>query len=123
MAELHFTKRALENLEPADRDVFYWDDDTHGFGLKITPAGRRSYVYQYRLGGRTRRYTIGPMRSHTHARVIAEKLEAAVKDGIDPVAELKASRDAAVLDSVSDVASTFIKRHVSHNRSKCQFSP
>lgn len=47
---------------PGDRDVFLWDEDLRGFGLKLTPAGTRTYVVQFRAGGRaakTQRLTIG----------------------------------------------------------------
>lgn len=44
------------------RDTFLWDLARKGFGIKITPAGKRIYVLQYRMGGRstpTKRYKIG----------------------------------------------------------------
>ena len=57
------TKRQVDAAEAADdRDAFLWDSELRGFGLKITPAGRKVYVLQYRMGGRgspVRRYTIG----------------------------------------------------------------
>ena len=55
------TKRAsiLASAEKSDR--FIWDRDLKGFGLKITPSGRKSFVAQYRNreDGRTRRLAIG----------------------------------------------------------------
>lgn len=45
-----------------DKDYSIWDSAVSGFGLKITPKGRKVYILQYRLGGRqfsTRRSTIG----------------------------------------------------------------
>ncbi len=38
---------------------FIWDSEVAGFGLKVTKNGRRTYVLQYRLGRRTRRFSIG----------------------------------------------------------------
>ena len=32
----------------ASKDRFIWDERLPGFGVKVTPAGRRSYVVQYR---------------------------------------------------------------------------
>ena len=60
------TKRVIEAAEPAVRDQYRWDAEVKGFGLKITPAGRKVFVFQYRMGGRgarTERYTIGEYRS------------------------------------------------------------
>ncbi len=57
------TKRTVDALNPGERDVFLWDSDLRGFGVKCTPKGRKVYVVQYQRGGRgnpTRRVTIGP---------------------------------------------------------------
>ena len=62
MAIGRITKRSVDALKPGDRDKLLWDTDTPGFGLKVTPAGTRTYLVQYRIGGRkgrTRRVTIG----------------------------------------------------------------
>jgi MarR family transcriptional regulator, transcriptional regulator for hemolysin len=61
MKEL-LTQVQVDALAPGPRDLFLWDTQLAGFGLKLTPAGRRVYVFQYRSGGRgapTRRVTIG----------------------------------------------------------------
>lgn len=52
MLERRLTKTNSDNLEKGERDTFYWDDEVAGFGLKVTPAGGRIFVFQYRMGGR-----------------------------------------------------------------------
>ena len=57
------TKRQVDSIQPEAKDIFLWDTDIRGFGLKVTPTGTKTYLFQYRMGGRghpTRRYTIGP---------------------------------------------------------------
>jgi integrase len=86
------TKRSVDAEKAAAKDRFLWDEDPPGFGLKITPAGRKVYVFQYRMGGRTspaRRYTIGPHGRFTpdEARRAAHRLREKVNSGIDPMAE------------------------------------
>lgn len=84
------TKRSVDELEPAERDLFLWDRQVHGFGLKVTPAGSKSYVLQYRMGGRatpTQRYTIGKHGSPwtpDKARRKAIRLLEDVRRGNDP---------------------------------------
>ena len=53
------TKRLVDAVQPGERDKFVWDRETKGFGLKVTPKGRRVYVLQTSLNGRLRRFTIG----------------------------------------------------------------
>ena len=56
------TKRTVDAAAHGERDLFLWDAEVKGFGLKVTPAGSKVYMLQYRMGGRdtpTRRYTIG----------------------------------------------------------------
>src|SRR5215208_8239521 len=39
------TKRVIDALPcAADRDAIWWDEDLKGLGLKITPAGRRTFL-------------------------------------------------------------------------------
>lgn len=54
------TKRAVDAAAPTDKPLLLWDTETKGFGLKVTPGGRKVYVLQYRMPGTsTRRVTIG----------------------------------------------------------------
>ena len=57
MAKL--TKRAVDAAEIRSSDYVIWDDEIPGFGLRVFASGKRSYIIQYRKGGRSRRYTIG----------------------------------------------------------------
>jgi len=84
--------------------MFVWDDREKGFGVKVTPAGKISYIYQYRMGGRgtaTKRWTIGPHGgawTAATAREEAERLARLVGQGVDPVDDKKRrEREAATL--------------------------
>lgn len=87
------TKRTLDAAEPGERDYFVWDTSFAGFGFKVTPKGRKSFIYQYRLPAPGEaaqtppvRYTIGRYGNITpdQARKAAEKLAGMVAHGIDP---------------------------------------
>ena len=71
------TKRTVDATEPGQKDLFVWDTETKGFGLKVTPADKRIYIVQTRLNGRLRRFTIGTHGSPStpdKAREEAERL-------------------------------------------------
>jgi integrase len=92
MATGRITKSAVDAVAPGAGDRFLWDDKLAGFGLKVTPAGKRTFVFQYRIGGRgakVRRYTIGafPKLTADGARKLAEGLALRVAQGADPQTE------------------------------------
>jgi integrase len=92
---MKFTKTNIDKLPVKEKPYFVWDAALPGFGVKIFESGRKSYVYQYRLGGkggRTRRMTIGRHGSITveQAKKEAKKNAGIVAQGIDAFAEKKA---------------------------------
>src|SRR4029453_11267105 len=84
------SKRAVAAAQPGDRDTFLWDTEVKGFGLKVTPAGGKVYVLQYRQGGRgaaTRRQKIGrhrPPWTPDSARAEALRLLRLIEQGAGP---------------------------------------
>ena len=108
------SKRAIDALPcPADRDTIWWDEDIKGFGLKITPAGRRTFLVQYRPAGdrrNPRKYTIGEYGSVTphQARVEAQRVLAERAAGRDPQTEKQESKRRLKTDQVDSLVAEFI---------------
>ena len=51
------TKRYVDSLPEVTVERILWDAELSGFGLRVYPSGRKVYVVQYRMNGRTRRNT------------------------------------------------------------------
>ena len=108
MAKGRITKRAVDAAKCGERDMYLWDADLSGFGLKATPAGRKVYLVQYRLGGRkgrTRRVTIGRHGSPwtpESARNEAKRLLGEVGAGRDPAEERTQARDDLTIAELCD---------------------
>src|SRR3569832_1434286 len=74
---------ATQDSQPFD---IFWDTELPCFGVRVTKAGVKSYILQYRIHGRQRRFTIG-----RHGVVTAEKarksaisLLGKITEGVDP---------------------------------------
>src|SRR5215470_1222613 len=67
MPRVRLTKSAIDALPTFKSDVVYWDSGCPGFGVKVTPSGRKVFIVLYRTGGagsKLRKYTI-----HLYGRV------------------------------------------------------
>ena len=122
MPRIKLTKSAIDALPIARSDVVYWDSGCPGFGVKVTPKGRKVFIVLYRTGGtgsKLRKYTIGPYGRVTlhQARVAAQKVFAAKLEGRDPAAEKRESKRRVVADRVEDLLESFIAQRLSQNRS------
>src|SRR6266568_8024855 len=127
MPRIKLTKNSIDSLLSPKSDVVYWDAGCPGFGVKVTPKGRKVFVVLYRTGGagsKLRKYTIGPYGRVTlhQARVGAQKVFAAKLDGRDPATEKREAKRRAVTDRVEDLLETFIAQHLSQNRSGREIS-
>lgn len=97
---------------PASGYIILFDDKLDGFGIRVTAAGTKSFVLNYRVGGDKRRCTIGkwPMWTADAARdEVKKKLLPAINGGgADPVREKKARRTEPKL---ADLATDYLDQH------------
>ena len=100
------TKRCVDAARPGTKVQILWDTDLAGFGLKVTKAGTKIYVLQYRFNRRLRRYTIGRHGSPwtpEKARREAVKLYGLIADGIDPADAKARLRDELTVGELCDL--------------------
>jgi integrase len=127
MPRIKLTKSTIDSLRSPNSDVVYWDAGVPGFGVKVTPKGRKVFIVLYRTGGagsKLRKYTIGPYGRVTlhQARLAAQKVFAARLEGRDPAAEKREAKRRVMADCVEDLLETFIAQRLSKNRSVAEIS-
>lgn len=105
------TKRLVDATKPEEKELFVWDEELRGFGLRVRPSGRRYYFVQYRnTYGRTRRLSLGQHGKLTPeaARNLAKKHLLAVCGGADPAAERQERRKSTRFGELAD---EYLQRH------------
>ena len=73
------TDSAIARLRPREREYTVWDTRVAGLGVRVRPAGKASFILLRKVGGRSRRVSLGPatsrsvedVRRHCH-EVLAE---------------------------------------------------
>src|SRR5436305_7284400 len=127
MPRAKLTKSSIDALPTPSCDQIYWDAGCPGFGVKVTPKGRKVFIVLYRMGGagsKLRKYTIGPYGRITlhQARIAAQKVFAAKLGGRHPAAEKREARRREVTDRVEDLLEQFIRQRLSQNKSAGEIS-
>ena len=106
------TKRTVEGVKPdPERDLVLWDSEIPGFGIRVWPSGRRTYILKYRTAeGRQRKATIGKHGPITaeQARSMALRWLSEAKHGADPAQNKSASR---LAPSVEELADRYMAEH------------
>jgi integrase len=107
------TQTTVKTAEaPASGNSIQYDDKIGGFGIRVTAAGVKSFVLNYRVGGRKRRYTIGKWGDTLPAGVArkkAKKLVQYIEDGGDPLEDRESEHSEPL---VADLADDYIKDYV-----------
>ncbi|NTZ90431.1 tyrosine-type recombinase/integrase [Agrobacterium tumefaciens] len=98
------TKRTIDALQPRDKDYFEWDDELAGFGVRVWPTGKKTYVAQYRAGKQTRRFKIGSHGALTveEARKQAKTVLGDVARGEDPQQDRATRRKSLTVKDLCD---------------------
>lgn len=110
---MRLTDRGIAALKPKAQRYEAWEDGRSGLGVRVSPAGRKSWVFMYRFGGKARRMGFGtyPAVSLADARVKHAKAKADLEKCIDPGAkevERKAAERAA--ETVADLVEEYLEK-------------
>ena len=117
------TKRALDSLSFPDdaspsAQVVLWDTTLTGFGARVFPSGRKSFILKFQTdGGKSKVTTLGDASVLTvdNARNLAQKmLSDLAMTGTDPVEAKKAERIAGL--TLEAFAPEYMKRHAIPNK-------
>lgn len=106
------TKGYIDKVRPGAKDEFHWDTDIRGFGLRVTPTGKTTFVVQGRVEGtgKEARITIGPYGVFTveQARDVAREHLRTMRLGTDP-RDLK-RQDEAMAVTLGQVCTSYVDR-------------
>ncbi|MEO0960272.1 MAG: Arm DNA-binding domain-containing protein, partial [Pseudomonadota bacterium] len=108
---VRLNKRAIEEaVYQGPGGCYAWDTEMPGFGVRIYPTSRKSFVVSYWTQGRRRFFTLGTYGKLTLPQAREEALEVflRVRRGEDPAADRQARRQAP---NVADLAERHLREH------------
>ena len=104
---------ATSVLPEGKSEMIVFDEDLSGFGLRIRAGGKRTWVYQFKIGDQNRRVTLGSVAALTplRARETAGELHAMVRLGRDPAGEKTEGRARA-----AETVAVTVRTYLDHKR-------
>jgi integrase len=103
---MKLTDMLLRNLKPQAERYMIWVDN--GLGVRVSPKGRKSFVYMYRYEGKARFLTLGDYPRMTladahkaHAEAM-KKLEQDIDPGAEAMTKRAEDRRAPTIDILAD---------------------
>jgi integrase len=106
---------ATLKLEPGKNDLIRFDTTLPGFGVRVrrldSGAITRSYVYQYKIGGKHYRDRLGHVGAITakQARKMAGDRQHKLKDGINPKEAERAMHARSTAPSLNDAVEQYLE--------------
>ena len=91
------TERIIRDAKPRAATFTVWDTQVRGLGFRVTPAGVKSFILDYRTQGRRRRATLARCSevSLREARERAGRELVAIRAGeVDPLERRREGREA-----------------------------
>ena len=93
---MRLTDSKVKSLKTKGTRYIVWEEGGTGLGVRVSPAGRKSFIYMYRFDGKSRMMTIGP---YPKIKLVAARLKVAqakdrLSQEIDPGQELLDAKEA-----------------------------
>jgi integrase len=110
---MKFTDKGLQALQPQKARYEVWEEGRTGLGLRISPKGRKSWVWMYRYNGKARRVSFGTYPqvglADVHVRLASAKKQ--LSGGVDPGASMAVTRqEERDAESVSELAELYLEK-------------
>jgi len=105
------TKTLVDNTKPTTSEQFVWDSDLPGFGLRVSKAGRKTYIVRYRTRDgiqRKQKLARASDMPPDRARDMARKVFASVAEGLDP---LQARYEEKNAPTIEDLKERYMREH------------
>jgi integrase len=120
---MRFTDRSIRALKPRTARYIEWKDHGDGLGVRVTPNGRKTFIYMYRADGRARMLTLGQYGegagklSLADANAAHAKARQELEKGADPGDKAVAARQQALkAPTVMQLADQYIERWAKPNK-------
>ena len=119
---MKLTKKNIDAFKyegPAPRRDARWDDEIAGFGIRIYPSGRKTFILSYRVNNQKRQLTLGDFGILTlhEARNMARQELVNVLKGIDP---LKKKTQASKAQTMKDFCSMYLEKYAKIHKKSWQ---
>ena len=111
---MKFTDRQIKSLKPKKERYEVWETNGKGFGIRVAPTGRKSFIFLYRFQGASRRITFGNYpeisladahAAHAHSRQFLER-------GADPATvEQDAKEESRRSPSIKFLVNEYIEKY------------
>lgn len=108
---MKLTDRQIKNLKPKKDRYEMWEGN--GFGIRVFPTGKKSWVFMYRFNGKAKRITFGnyPELSVAEAHAAHGKALADLEKGIDVGASLvTANHDNRHAPTVNNLINEYLEK-------------
>jgi hypothetical protein len=115
---MKLSKRNIDSLVYSDNGSnrqIIWDEILPGFGCRVYPSGKKSFVLSYRIAGQKKLLTIGQygMLTVEQARKQALKHSASILDGHDPLAKRQQAR---LGETVAELCAAYLEKHAKRRK-------
>ena len=114
---MRMTDVGIRKLKPKAQRYEVWEDGRTGFGVRVAPTRRATFIYMYWLDNKARRMTLGVygqgpgQLTLAAARVKYAEAKKAVSEGRDPAAESVTKRKAIrEAESVGDLIDLYLEK-------------
>jgi integrase len=114
---LKFTDASIRALKAKSERYEKWE--LNGFGIRVFPSGKKSWVYMFRFEGFLRRMTFGsyPKLSLSQAHELHAKARQKLERGIDPgIESIQGKRQAREAYTVTELVYDYIEKHAKRKK-------